>query len=319
MSEHDMRRLMELIERTLGREWLDLDDWIRDQNSLDDIEARIRDGDWRGAVGKIEDAALKFAAEIHTSYVQSGQAAAAWLDKQPQTADRLVRFDQANERSVDRARRNQLELVRGFQDERAQVTRQVVRRAMVEGAQGGINPRQVARDFRASIGLTPYQEEIVANYRRELERGDWANALGRELTNGHNDRTVRRLQRDGGRLTERQVDAMVEGYRKNWIGYRAETIARTEALRNAHEGAAEATQQAIDGGVIEAEDIMLEWHAGPRTLNAREQHRAMDGKTTRHGEPFVLPDGTRMSHPGDPAGGAKHNANCRCAYSTTLR
>lgn len=313
-----MRRLLELIERTLGKEWLDLDDWIRDQNQISDIEERIRAGDWRGAVGKIEDAALKFAAEIHASYVQSGRTAAAWLDEQLQTADRLVRFDEANERAVDRARRNQLELVRGFTEEREQVTRQIVQRAMVEGAEGGINPRQVARDFRDSIGLTPDQEQIVANYRRELERGDWAAALGRELTNGNNDRTVRRLQRDGGRLTAAQVDAMVENYRSNWVGYRAETIARTEAMHNAHEGAAEAMQQAVDDGVVEATDLLVEWHAGPRTRNAREQHQAMDGKTVRHGEDFILPDGTRMRYPGDRRGGAKHNANCRCAYSTTI-
>lgn len=318
MSEHDMRRLMALLEGSLGKEWRSIDGWLRDQNSIDAIEARIRAGDWRGAVAKIEDAALKFASTIQSSYVEAGTTAAAWLDKQPSTADRLIRFDQTNERAVSRAKQNQLELVQGLEEERSLVTRQIVQRAMVEGAQGGINPRNVARDFRDSIGLTPYQEGIVANYRRELERGDWQSALGRELTNGHNDRTVRRMERTGGQLSAKQVDAMVENYRSGWISYRAETIARTEALRNAHDGAAEATQQAIDDGALDAEDLILTWHSGPAGRNAREQHIAMNDKPTTHGVPFVLPDGTRMMHPGDPAGGAKHNANCRCTYSTTL-
>jgi hypothetical protein len=32
----------------------------------------------------------------------------------------------------------------------------------------------------------------------------------------------------------------------------------------------------------------------------------------------VLADGTRMAHPGDERGGAKHVANCRCTSSTSF-
>lgn len=311
-----MRKLLALVRKHLGMEYLDLADWLRSENSLPEIEQRIARGDYAGAVRKVEDAALKLAAEIHQSYVTSGQRAAKWLDELPALEGKLVRFDATASPVVLAAKRNELELVRGFTQERWEIARQITRRAMIEGAAGGINPRRVAQDFRDSIGLTPAQEEHVANYRRALESGDYGNALGRELRDARSDRTLRAARRDGDSLTPAQIDRLVDRYRSNYVTYRAETIARTEALRNANAGVDEMMRQAIDRGEVRAEDLIKTWHAGPATAHSRDQHQAMDGVSVGVNEPFVLPDGTRMMRPGD--GPVDHVANCRCTVSTAF-
>ena len=317
MTKRDTERLLALVRKHLKGEYIDVSSWLRDENDLADIEERIRRGDYTGAVAKIDDAARKAASEIHQSYVDSGREAARWLDDR--IADKLIRFDVTAPEVVARARSNELELVRGFRDERHKIARQITQRALVEGAQGGINPRRVARDFRDSIGLTPQQEQWVANYRRALESGDYDKALSYELSSGVADRSVRAALAKGKTIAPERIDAMVESYRQNAITYRAETIARTESLRNVHQGVGDLMKQAVARGDVKAEQLDAEWHAGPATKDARPEHQAMSGVRVPFGQDFVLPDGTRMSGPGDPRGGAKHNASCRCARSVAFR
>lgn len=316
MTRRDMERLMELARKHLRGEYVDIASWLRDENTLADIEQRIRRGDYAGAVGKLDDAVKKLASEIHESYVTSGQEEAAWLDGK--VPDRLVRFEALAPQVVDRARRNELELVQGFRSEQQQVARQITQRALIDGARTGINPRRIAQEFRDAIGLTPTQEQWMANYRRALERGDYAKALSYELSSGNADRSVRAAMRNEKSLTPAQIDDYVERYRQNAITYRAETIARTEALRNAHDGARDAMKQAIQRGDVDAKLLVKEWHAGPATVDSRDSHQAMDGTQVPFGQDFVFPDGTRMAGPGDPRGGAKHTANCRCTVSTSF-
>ncbi len=93
-------------------------------------------------------------------------------------------------------------------------------------------------------------------------------------------------------------------------------IARTEALRAAHEGTEDLYRQAIERGDIEDGQLTRIWNAGPRTKHAREQHQKMDGERVKMGDPFVMPDGSRLRYPGDPRADPKHTAQCRCTIST---
>ena len=318
MSERDLQRLLALWEKTLGTGWLEAAEWLRSlpANSIDAIEQRLMRGDIAGLIQESEAAALRFAAETHSAFTGAGQRGAKWLDDHPALTDKLIRFDASGSRVVQVARRNQLELVQGFQDERWQVARQITRDAMVDGTAS--NPRAVARAFRDSIGLAPNQEQAVRNYRRALEQQDWSKALGYELSSGQADRTVRRLQRDGGGLSNAQLDSMVERYRQNQITWRAENIARTEASKNVHQGLDESFRQAVDRGDIRADQLVKEWIPGPRTKDARESHRttALLDQRPKLGEPFVMGDGVRMQYPG--AGPVEHVAHCRCTFSTTI-
>lgn len=316
MSERDLQRLLALWERTLGQGWLDVSEWLRglDQNSIAAIEARLIRGDVAGLIAEAESAALRFAAETQEAYVAAGRRGAKWLDDQPALANKLIRFDASGSRAVQHAQQNQIELVRGLTQE----TRETVRNVIVEGQRVGANPRVIARDIRDSITLTPHQSQHVANYRRALEQGDFGNALGRELRDARSDRTLRALQRDGGGLSEAQVDKLVDRYRTNYVTYRAETIARTESARNVHEGLEETFRQSVERGDIRADQLVREWIPGPATMHARDSHRssALLDQRPKFGEPFVMGDGTRMMHPG--AGPIEHTANCRCTVGTTL-
>ncbi len=310
-----MRSLLNLIARQVGISYDDVVAWLESQNSITAIEERILRGQYSNAIVGTTDAAAKLAADIQAGYITAGQRASEWLDSKPQLKDKLIRFDTATPQVVARARSNQLELVRGFELERYEVTQQITRRAIEESATLGLNPRRVAQDFRSSIGLTASQEAWVAGYRRALEQGDYLRATGYELSSGQADRTLRSYADRGKVLTPAQVDDFVDRYRQNALTYRSETIARTEALRNAHDGADDAMKQAIARGDVAAADLDVEWHAGPAGPNARADHQAMNGVKVPFGTDFTLPDGTKMSGPGDPRGGAKHNASCRCTKS----
>jgi len=312
-----MRALLRLIGQRIGLSYDDVVSWLREQNSLAAIEERLLRAGYGAAIVGVDQAAARLASDIHGEYLHAAREATDWLDGK--VTDRLIRFDVASPQIVTRARANQLDLVQGFELEQNQIAQQVARRAIAESATHGINPRRIAQDFRDSIGLTAQQEHWVANYRRALESGEYLRATGYELGSGQADRTLRRLARDSEVLTPAQVDDFVERYRQNAITYRAETIARTEALRNAHDGVDDAFRQAITRGDVQADQLDVEWHAGPATSDARPDHQAMDGKRVRFGEDFVFPDGVRMSGPGDPRGGAKHNANCRCTKSVAFR
>lgn len=318
MSEREMAKLLALIERALGASWLDISDWLREQNDLDSVASRLLAGDYVGAIAEVEAAALHFAAETQDAYVRAGTRGARWLNDK--LATKLVQFDVDNERVVRHARLNKLELVGGFQDEANQIAQQITHRAMVEGTSIHENPRLIARQFRDSIGLLPHQEAWVHSYRRALEDGDWSNALGRELRDTRSDRLIRRLRKTDGRLSNAQISKMVERYRKAQIASRAENIARTESQRNVHEALEEMYDQAVTRGDVDAAALIGEWIPGPKTKHARDQHRSLSllDQRPKHGEDFVMSDGVRMRHPGDRRGGAKHCARCRCTKATRL-
>lgn len=310
MSEREMADLIALVEKHLGVSWSDIVEWLRENNSLDDIAARLQAHDITGAIASLDTAAERFAADVHAGYVQAGQKAAVWLDGK---ADGLIRFDVTNERAVAWAEQNRLDLVRGFTQEQRTVARQVI----VDGVQAGANPREIARDLRGSVGLTPSQADAVASYRRALEAQDYANALGRQLSDGRSDKTIAAAQRRDAALTPEQIDQAVDRYRSNFVAYRAEVIARTESLRAVHAGNEELFRQAIARGDIHADQLTRTWNAA-HDGRVRPSHRAMDGQERKLGQKFETGDGVLIAYPGDPSAPIDETAQCRCAISTTF-
>ena len=314
-----MQALLDLVERHLGSQWLDIADWLRTQNGLDEIEARIAAGDWKGAVQSIDDAAKRWAAETHSQYVKAAETGAKWLDDQPATADSLIRFDVTNPAVIRRAQQNQLENVVGFRDEANAIAQQIAQRALVEGTLSSANPREIAKQFRDSIGLAPVHEEWLASYRKSLETGDYAAALQRELSSGHSDRTIAAALDKGRTLTQDQIDTAVDRYRENLLTYRAETIARTESGKNVHQGVEDAFRQAIDRGDVDADQLEKEWIHSGSDEDPRENHKALDGTRVPFDGTFDVGGGVRMKYPHDESAPVKEVANCTCTYATTLK
>ena len=308
-----MSTLLALVEKHLGSEWLDVVRYLRQKNGLEDVAARIEAGDPEGAIQGVEDAAAKYATAIDAAYREAATQEAAWLDGQVETS--LIRFDQANPYAVQWAEQNKLDLVRDLTTEQRDTIRQVI----TEGIKRGDNPLTVARDLRESIGLTPAQEQWAQNYRRALEQGDWSDALGRELSDGRTDRTVARLQRDGGAMTQEQIDTAVSRYRDNLHRMRAEAIARTEGLRALHSGSEEAIRQAIASGDVEAGSLVREWNHAGGGKHSRPGHVEMDGTQQPFGQAWTNPvTGATLRYPGDPDAGGAETVNCRCCLSTRM-
>lgn len=308
-----MTTLLALVEKHLGSEWLEVVKYLRQRNGLEDVAARIDAGDVDGAIQGVEDAAAKYATAIDAAYREAATQQAGWLDDQVSTA--LIRFDQTNPYAVKWAEQNQLDLVRGLTEEQRQTMRQV----LAEGIKRGDNPLTVARELRESVGLTPTQEQWVSNYRRALETGDWTDAGGRELTDGRLDRTLARLERDGGAMKPEQIDRAVSYYREQMHQFRARTIARTEGLRALHEGSEEAIRQAIASGDVEADSLIREWNHAAYTRRSRRGHIEMDGEQRKVGEVWTNPmTGVSLRYPGDPAAGGGETANCRCVLGTRM-
>jgi len=334
-----MDRLITTIENRLLRAWLAMLAHLRDEHTISALTARIAVGH-HDPVGGLDAAAATFAAQAHAAYLAAGQAAARWLNVQfnksagawaperltVQTSDvwrlapvekKLAAFDAADPAAVAWALQNRLNLIREITNEQ----RAVIRQILVNGARSGANPREVARQIRASIGLTEYQAGVVERYRQELQSGQLSAALARELRDGRHDRTLQAAMRDGRALSPEQIDTMTERYRANWVAYRAENIARTEGLRVAHQGSDAAYGQAIANGDIEPAQIQRKWNHSPGAKNKKNErafHRVMQGQIRGYGEPFVSGLGRSLRYPGDPTADAEETLNCRCAVSTRL-
>lgn len=84
---------------------------------------------------------------------------------------------------------------------------------------------------------------------------------------------------------------------------RAERVARTETVGAENFGVTEGYKVS---GVEKEEWLTL---LDDRT---RDDHREMNGRIKNVGEPWILPDGTRLRFPGDPLGPAAQIIACRC-------
>lgn len=311
MSERDMQDLLELVERHLGASWTQIIDWLRENNSLDDIEKRLHAHDIAGVIAELDTAAEKYADAILGGYIEAGDQEAAYLGGE---LDKVVRFDEDNERAVRWAEDNELQIKHGVTED----AKQTVQQLLADGIQRGANPREIARDIRDSIGLTPDRAAAVNSYRRALEQQDYANALSRQLSDGRSDRTIAAAQRDGRALTRDQIDTAVERYRRNHIDSRAFAIAHTDGLRAAHAGSRELFQQAIDDGHVEADQLEREWNHAP-SAHPRPGHQAMNGQKRGFDEPFKNPEtGAELMYAGDPDADPSETIHCHCATTTTL-
>lgn len=314
-----MDALVSAIAGRIGRGWASLVAHLRDENSVAAIAARVAIGDYHNAMAGLDRAASAFAAAELGAYTAAGQATAKWLHGElNQVRKKLSVFDPQEPGAVRWAEQNRLDKIR----EVTAGQRDAIREALVDGARTGANPRDTARRIRDSIGLTDHQERIVNNYRLELQRGQLASALDRELSSGHSDKTIAAALRNRTPLTQAQIDTAVERYRDNWIKYRAENIARTEGLRVAHQASEELYRQAVEHGDIEASQIERTWNHSPGAKNKKNErvfHLVMVGQVRGYGEKFVSGLGGELRYPGDPEASGEETCSCRCCLSTRIR
>ncbi len=284
--------------------------FIRDSRTIDQIERLLIDGRFEQALAEATAAFTAFADSYVGVIVVNGAAEAAIAS---QALPVFVAFDQTNVRAVKMITENRLRLIREF----TAAQRSATRAALIDGIERGINPRQMARAFRDSIGLTAHQERAVQNFRRLLIEGDRA-ALSRKLRDRRFDPSIRRMLDGGSGLSSAQIERMVGRYRERSLAHRATTIARTEGLRSTHQGSELLFEQLVDEGRVQADEVEGTWDdAGDDRVRdfesgAQTSHKSMNGQTRPIGVPFTSGAGSSLMYPGDPNGPAFDTISCRC-------
>ena len=126
------------------------------------------------------------------------------------------------------------------------------------------------------------------------------------------DKQVRTAIAEGRAMDKTTIERIAKAHDARLLKARGQTIARNEANRAQAQGRAEAYQQLMDGGKVEA--IKKRWdHATSK--NPRHSHQELDGVEVDLNETFEVRAGGMVAqarYPHDPSLGPEHTIGCRC-------
>ena len=299
-------RLLDKVEPKLRRAILNALVAARSQTTLKTIATLIENGRFEEAItAAVNAGTIRIANGYAGVYTLAGQETAKFLQD---ALEVVIDFDQVNQRAVNVMQQERLRLIREFTREQRLATRE----ALTSGIRQGLNPREQARNFRSSIGLTTRQQRAVQNYRRLLSEGS-SEALSRSLRDRRFDRTVARAVQTGQPLTKAQIDRMVDRYSERYVIYRSEVIARTEALRAVHAGTEEMYRQGMDAGHFSKEDLKRKWVTA-KDARVRHSHVGLNGLVRGIDETFPGDEGP-IRYPGDPEAPAAETVQCFLPWS----
>lgn len=243
---------------------------------------------------------------IENAIAESGRVVVQVLPKAAVTAP--VVFSLVNPRVGAYINNYVGQMIREVSDE----TVKAVQIAVNQGVITGRNPRQIARDFRSSIGLTSRQEQTVQRLRAALEKGEagYVNSLTTVTDSAKNAVSA-------GKLSESQIDKIVEQTRLRYVKQRTETIARTESLRATSVGQDLAIREGQITGAI-SNELLKRWlyRHDTRTRDAHISAGETNGWIPMN-RSFSTPLGPLM-FPRDPNGSASNTINCRCRVQYSL-
>ena len=208
-----------------------------------------------------------------------------------------VSFDVLNPTVIDAVRALDTKVVQGMSSD----VRETVRAFTENGLRDGVSPRAIGRQIRDVVGLAPNQERAVANFRLLLESGD-RDALARKLRDKRFDRTLgKAFGGEGDGLTAKQIDGMVDAYRRKMLAFNANTQARTAALDSTKSAQRLSWLDAADKGIVDRDRLVRTWR-GVKDDRERDEHLAMEGETVPVDQPYS--NGEMV--PGEST------YNCRC-------
>jgi hypothetical protein len=311
----DLSRVAALIERAeprVARRFLQLIEGTTSLQSLETVAGLLEVGNIPAALAEFGGVAEGLATSLELAYRTSGLNAAEVLRSQ---VDTVFDFNSLNRRSVAALERERLRLVAEFTAEQRVASRILLRDAFGRG----LAPIEQARILKGSIGLTAKQSQGVVNFRRLLEEGSERSlrtVLSRQNRDRRFDPSIRGAIRGDRVLSATQIDRMVERNRERAVQLRARTIARTETVAAVHAGDEELWRQAIEDGVIQADQVVSTWHIAFK--NVRPSHVAMNNQKRPFGVPFLSGDGNQLRFPGDPRGPASDTINCQCVVGREI-
>jgi len=291
-DQDERARLEELAEQLaedIQRAFLAAVDTLGNLIDLKRLTALLEDGRAQEAVA-IVTAALAaggftpVAASVTDAIIAAGKRAASVISRAVSGAQFV--FSLVRPRTAQVMQTNENDTLRDLTNSAVETVRQIINTGVLEGR----DPRDVARDVRRHVGLTPRQAQAVANYRRTLEA---------------DEKTPR---------SKDKIDALVEEYRVRSLRARALTISRTEATRAVNQGNMLSWEQAVEDGRVNPDNVVRRW-VYTHDLRTRHAHRlipSMNKQGVGLREPFKSPLGPIM-YPGDPAAAAANVINCRCS------
>jgi hypothetical protein len=306
------RRIEELLSKEgprIRKRFKQVMQRVKDTWTVARLEQALTEGRIAEVLDDIEAAGKDIAGASAAVHNRVAEETAAWLSTR---TDKLISYDASNDGAVRALRQDRLRMVSGLRDEH----RAIILDVLTDGTAQGQNPREQARGIRDSLGLTQQQAKWIRSYDRALRTLD-PNALNRELRDARRDPTVERAIADGKPLAPEVVDKLVAKYAERAVAYRAEVVARTEALRAVHQGTTSAFEQAIADGTLDAGLVVQKWNAA-KDARTRASHRAMHGQERPWGEAFVTGSGVALRFPCDPQAPVAETAQCRCSVSRRI-
>ena len=291
---------------------------LRTQESRAAIVRALQEGGVEAVMRMYENIEPKIAAQLSPVIDQAlgaGASLPATMIPAGAFLNKDVTVSLYNQATVSYLERYKLDLIQQIGSN----TREAVRTSLIADQIAGINPVETARNFRNTLGLTAKQEQSVRNYRTYLETLD-KQALQRELRDKRHDSVISRAIADQKPLSPEQIEKMTNRYREKYIKYRAETIARTEALRAVSIGNRAALDQMIGNADVDTEKLRRFWHytGDSRTRQAHRDIPGMNKEGRKLDEPFQTPLGPLML-PRDPSGSAENTIKCRCVEFYRLK
>ena len=270
----------------------------------------IEAGQIEQAFRLIDDIAPALVTTLEAVYLEAGLSAAEVLRSRLPT---LLEFNALNDRAVFALQAERARIERGFIIQQ----RSAMLDFLMDAQRRGLAPIEQARAIRSSLGLSDYHARTVLNYRNLLETNS-RNALDRQLRDRRFDPTLRRALREGNPLPPAQIDRMVERYSQRLKVFRAETIARSTSLAAVSAADEELWQQALDAGVVVADDMVSQWRTAGDS-EVRSTHRPMNRQEQPFKQPFISGGGISLRFPGDPRAPRRETARCRCVVARTLK
>ena len=202
-------------------------------------------------------------------------------------------------------------------------TRVMLRDVFTKGMAKGLNPRTVALDVvgrvnpltgrreNGLLGVTSSQQKWIENYADELASDNPRAALSRTLRDKRFDRAVIKAVESGEAIPASLQNKMVTAYTNRALRYRAENLARSEAMTALHEAQQQSMEQAVQTGAITQQDVKFTWRTASDD-RVRDSHETMDGQEVAMGEMFITGDSVPIEFPGDPNAPIEETASCRC-------
>lgn len=281
---------------------------LRSRNTITDLTRMVEQGDFGEFFVSLDEVSKVFATQYAAAFSLSAQDTSEFLNR---VLTNTVAYDQSGLRIAQILAENQFRLISNFSQSQRELLAQILTRSIIQG----LNPRQAALNFRQSIGLTPRQELAVVRYREALSNNSLS-ALNNTLRDKRSDRKVRRAVNSGTPLSDDEINRMATRYKDRLIRYRAETIARTEALRATHMGAEEMYTQMFENGFLRPEQVEQSWIAA-QDERTRGTHSFLHQQIRPVGEPWETVNGF-IRFPGDPQAPASETVNCRCIITRRI-